>query len=163
MRCLIILCLVACVFAQDAVPEVNWGKCPELQPSQQEQRAKGEVIQQCLDKNPPPAEGASLTQEQIDAHRETITTCALKTEGWFGSDNKYNYNRARKEIQSKNMKPQDQILSKHDECSKEAQENFPDNNIPQVQLYQACMDYHITKICDIKITPPAGAEASASA
>ncbi|KAF8786713.1 uncharacterized protein LOC129972215 [Argiope bruennichi] len=164
MRCfaLVVLCFVATALAQE-VPEVNWGKCPELEPTPEEQRSKGEVIQQCLEKNPPPAEGASLTQEQIDKHRETITTCALKTEGWFGADNKYNYQRAKKEIQSKKMKPEAQILAKHDECSKEAQDNFADNPIAQVQLYQACMDFHITKICEIKITPPAGAEAAASA
>ncbi|KAG8181532.1 hypothetical protein JTE90_014259 [Oedothorax gibbosus] len=157
MRCLalVALCFVAVAYAQE-VPQVNWGKCPELEPTAQEQRSKGDVIQQCLEKNPPPAEGASLTQEQIDAHRETITTCALKTEGWFGANNEYNYQRARKEIQSKNLKPESQILSKHDECSKEAKENFSDSSVPQVQLYQACMDYHITRICEIKITPPAG-------
>ncbi|GIY88909.1 uncharacterized protein CDAR_108221 [Caerostris darwini] len=165
MRCLalVALCFVATALAQEAAPEVNWGKCPELEPTAAEQRSKGEVIQQCLEKNPPPAEGSSLTQEQIDKHRETITTCALKTEGWFAADNNYNYSRARKEIQGKRLKPEAQILGKHDECSKEAKENFPDNNIAQVQLYQACMDFHITKICEIKITPPAGASASASA
>ncbi|KFM79180.1 uncharacterized protein LOC118187075 [Stegodyphus dumicola] len=165
MKCFVlaVLCFAAVAIAQE-VPQVNWGKCPELEPTAEEQKSKGEVIQQCLEKNPPPAEGASLTQEQIDAHRETITTCALKTEGWFGADNKYNYQRARKEIQSKNLKPEAEILAKHDECSKEAKENFPDNNIPQVQLYQACMDFHITKICEIKITPPATeAPAAASA
>nr|AYJ71601.1 odorant binding protein [Pardosa pseudoannulata] len=165
MKFLVLALCLAVVYAQEA-PEVNWGKCPQLEPTAEEQRSKGEVIQACLEKNPPPAEGESLTQEQIDAHRETITTCALKTEGWFGADNKYNYERAKKEIQNKNLTPGAEILKKHDECSKEAQENFPDSNIPQVQLYQACMDFHITKICEIKITPPPqaeGAAASASA
>jgi hypothetical protein len=45
---------------------------------------------------------------------------------------------------------QPQIINQHKDCRKEAEEQFPPG-IAQIQLYQACMDYHISIICGIQI------------
>ncbi|GFS31364.1 odorant binding protein [Nephila pilipes] len=116
------------------------------------------VIQKCLDENPPPALETVTDPKQIDDHREIVTTCALKTEGWFNTNGTYKFDRAKSEIQSKKLDAQVEksISQRHQECQDEAVKRFPDGFIQQVQLYQACMDYHIAEICEIELIPPPG-------
>ncbi|KAH9366925.1 hypothetical protein HPB48_004831 [Haemaphysalis longicornis] len=108
--------------------EVNWGKCPQLKPTEEEKTV-------------------------ILKHREDVTTCALKAEGWFNKNGHYRFDRAKTEISNKKLPSdiQPQVIAKHDECKKEAEEKFPKNFIAQVQLYQACMDHHISQLCGVKI------------
>lgn len=77
----------------------------------------------------------------------------------FNSNGQYRFDRARTEILNKKLAKdvEPQVLSKHDECKKEAEEKFAKNFVAQVQLYQACMDYHISQICGIQIAQAAEA------
>lgn len=140
------------------VPQIDWGKCPQLKPTDADKEQKRLVIQKCLDQNPPPALETVTDPKQIDDHRELVTTCALKTEGWFNEDGSYKFNRAKTEIESKKLDNQVEknISSRHKECQDEAVKRFPEGYIQQVQLYQACMDYHIAEICEIELIPPPG-------
>lgn len=137
-------------------PQINWGKCAQLQPSEAERTAKAQVIDQCLDKVPLP-DVDTANDTVIQQHRQDVTTCALQQEGWFNSNGQYRFDRARTEIVNKklasNVEPE--VLAKHEECKKEAEEKFPKNFVAQVQLYQACMDYHISQICGIQIATDA--------
>lgn len=45
-------------------PKINWGKCPQLEPTERDIEAKSNILQECLRQNPPP-QSESLTQEQI--------------------------------------------------------------------------------------------------
>ncbi|KAH6944417.1 hypothetical protein HPB50_002974 [Hyalomma asiaticum] len=166
----LILCvLVLPAYAQTAGaepprPEINWGKCPQLQPSKEERQQKALVIDTCLEKVPlPDVEHANETV--IQQHREDVTTCALHSEGWFNKNGQYRFDRARTEILNKKLAAdvEPKVLAKHDECKKEAEEKFAHQFVAQVQLYQACMDYHISQICGIQIqgAPQAGAGAPA--
>ncbi|CAN7992953.1 unnamed protein product [Ixodes hexagonus] len=139
-------------------PQINWGKCPQLQPSENERQQKALVIDQCLDKVPLP-DVDTANDTVIQQHRQDVTTCALKTEGWFNSNGQYRFDRARTEILNKKLakEVEPQVLAKHDECKKEAEEKFAKNFVAQVQLYQACMDYHISQICGIQIAQAAEA------
>ncbi|XP_064457625.1 uncharacterized protein LOC135368352 [Ornithodoros turicata] len=137
-------------------PQINWGKCPQLQPTESERQQKALVIDQCLEKVPlPNIENA--TQEDVQKHREDVTTCALHTEGWFNEKGRYRFDRARSEILNKQLAKdvESVVLSKHDECKTESEEKFAQQYVSQVQLYQACMDYHISQICGIQIAQPA--------
>nr|AYJ71602.1 odorant binding protein [Pardosa pseudoannulata] len=140
------------------VPQIDWGKCPQLKPTETDKEQKRLVIQKCLDKNPPPALETVTDPKQIDDHRELVTTCALKTEGWFNDDGSYKFNRAKTEIESKKLdaEVEKNISKRHQECQDEAVKRFPEGYIQQVQLYQACMDYHIAEICEIELIPPPG-------
>ncbi|GFX28535.1 uncharacterized protein TNCV_1153441 [Trichonephila clavipes] len=139
-------------------PQIDWGKCPQLKPTEADKEQKRVVIQKCLDENPPPALETVTDPKQIDDHREIVTTCALKTEGWFNPNGTYKFDRAQSEIQSKKLDAQVEksITQRHQECQDEAVKRFPDGFIQQVQLYQACMDYHIAEICEIELIPPPG-------
>ncbi|GIY18324.1 uncharacterized protein CDAR_602131 [Caerostris darwini] len=139
-------------------PQIDWGKCPQLKPTEADKEQKRVVIQKCLDENPPPALETVTDPKQIDDHRELVTTCALKTEGWFNTNGTYKFDRAKSEIQSKKLDSQVEksISQRHEECQNEAVKRFPDGFIQQVQLYQACMDYHIAEICEIELIPPPG-------
>lgn len=150
--------------AEPPRPEINWGKCPQLQPSKEERQQKALVIDTCLEKVPlPDVEHANETV--IQQHREDVTTCALHSEGWFNKNGQYRFDRARTEILNKKLAAdvEPKVLAKHDECKKEAEEKFAHQFVAQVQLYQACMDYHISQICGIQIqgAPQAGAGAPA--
>lgn len=140
------------------VPQIDWGKCPQLKPTETDKEQKRLVIQKCLDQNPPPALETVTDPKQIDDHRELVTTCALKTEGWFNNDGSYKFNRAKTEIESKKLESEVEknISKRHQECQEEATKRFPEGYIQQVQLYQACMDYHIAEICEIELIPPPG-------
>ncbi|KAG8183921.1 hypothetical protein JTE90_029027 [Oedothorax gibbosus] len=139
-------------------PQIDWGKCPQLKPSENDKEQKRVVIQKCLDQNPPPPLETVSDPKQIDDHREVVTTCALKTEGWFNADGSYKFDRAKSEIESKKLEAQVEknISQRHKECQEEAVKRFAGGYIQQVQLYQACMDYHIAEICEIELIPPPG-------
>ncbi|GFR00253.1 uncharacterized protein TNCT_346691 [Trichonephila clavata] len=107
--------------------QIDWGKCPQLKPTEADKEQKRVVIQKCLDENPPPALETVTDPKQIDDHREIVTTCALKTEGWFNSNGTYKFDRAQSEIQSKKLDAQVEksITQRHQECQDEAVKRFP--------------------------------------
>lgn len=132
---------------------INWGKCPELEPSEPEKLAKAAVITKCLENTPLPA---NITRESVEHHREQIAACALRAEGWFTTKGGYDYTKAEKEIKNKRMqKPlEEQVLSYHSQCKAESEEKYPSSSgsiIAQIQLYQACMDYFISDVCGIEV------------
>lgn len=134
--------------------EVNWNKCPQLEPSESEKTKKTQVITKCLQAAPIPT---NLTRENVEAHREQIATCALKVEGWFDESGAYKYDKAESEIRSKKLDSpiELQVLKFHVACKDEASKKFPkDQNklIDQVQFYQACMDYYISIVCEIEVS-----------
>lgn len=139
-------------------PEIDWGKCPQLKPSEKDKEQKRQVIQKCLEQNPPPPLESITDPKQIDDHREIVTTCALKTEGWFNDDGSYKFIRAKSEIESKKLdaEVEKNISKRHQDCQEDAVSTYPEGYIQQVQLYQVCMDYHIAEICEIKVIPPPG-------
>lgn len=134
--------------------EVNWNKCPQLEPSESEKSKKTQVITKCLQSAPIPT---NLTRENVEMHREQIATCALKVEGWFDESGNYKYSKAESEIRGKKLEPaiELQVLKFHVACKDEASKKFPrDQNklIDQVQFYQACMDYYISIVCEIEVS-----------
>lgn len=134
--------------------EVNWNKCPQLEPSEVEKNKKTQVITKCLQSAPIPT---NLTRENVEAHREQIATCALKVEGWFDDGGNYKYDKAEQEIKGKKLDSaiELQVLKFHVACKDEASKKFPrDQNklIDQVQFYQACMDYYISIVCEIEVS-----------
>lgn len=134
--------------------EVNWNKCPQLEPAESEKNKKTQVITKCLQSAPIPT---NLTHENVETHREQIATCALKVEGWFDEQGSYKYDKAEAEIRSKRLEPsiENQVLKFHVACKDEASKKFPrDQNklIDQVQFYQACMDYYISIVCEIEVS-----------
>ncbi|XP_013788954.1 uncharacterized protein LOC106472832, partial [Limulus polyphemus] len=136
--------------------QINWGECPQLEPTQEEKSKKQTVIANCLKENPPPKPEDEPSPEVLEKHHADITTCALKTEGWFDDNNKYKFDRAKTEIEQKALNPEitEKIKGKHEECKGEAEERFADDFISQVKLYQACMDQNISTICGIQIVAP---------
>lgn len=44
-------------------PKINWGKCPQLEPTEKDIEFKSGILQECLRQNPPPTQVTS--QEQI--------------------------------------------------------------------------------------------------
>ncbi|XP_067139334.1 uncharacterized protein [Centruroides vittatus] len=137
-------------------PEIDWGKCVQLKPSTEEKEQKSKLIQECLKEYPPPA--GEVTREQIDEHRDKIADCGLKKEGWLNDDGSYKFDKAEKELKDKKLdKPiEEKVINKHKDCQKEAAERFPGNHAEQIQMYQACMDFHISKECGIQVAnqPP---------
>lgn len=134
--------------------EVNWNKCPQLEPSESEKSKKTQVITKCLQSAPIPT---NLTRENVETHREQIATCALKVEGWFDDQGNYKYDKAESEIRGKKLESsiELQVLKFHVACKDEASKKFPrDQNklIDQVQFYQACMDYYISIVCEIEVS-----------
>lgn len=45
-------------------PKINWGRCPQLEPTERDIESKSNILQECLRQNPPP-QSESITQEQI--------------------------------------------------------------------------------------------------
>ncbi|XP_053200296.1 uncharacterized protein LOC128385454 [Panonychus citri] len=136
-------------------PQISWGKCPQLEPKESEKKVKAEIISNCLKSITLPE---NITQESVEKHRTEVARCALNAENWFTADGKYRYEKAETEIKNKKLTPdvEPQVLRQHNECKKEAEEQFA-AGIAQIQLYQACMDYHISMICGIQIvgaSPP---------
>lgn len=138
-------------------PIINWGSCPQLEPNENEKREKAEIIKVCLERIPLPS---NITQQSVEIHRAEVAKCALQREGWFNEHGEYKYEKADGEIRKKQLNSaiEQQILTQHTQCQQEAQDKFPklDEVIAQIQLYQACMDYHISKVCGITImnAPP---------
>lgn len=139
-----------------AVPtfEVNWNKCPQLEPSEVEKNKKTQVITKCLQSAPIPS---NLTRENVETHREQIATCALRVEGWFDELGNYKYDKAESEIRAKKLEPtiEVQVLKFHVACKDESSKKFPREQnklIDQVQFYQACMDYYISIVCEIEVS-----------
>lgn len=134
--------------------EVNWNKCPQLEPSETEKNKKTQVITKCLQSAPIPT---NLTRENVETHREQIATCALKSENWFDDKGSYRYDKAEAEIRAKGLDSQIevQVLKFHVACKSEAMNKFPREQhklIDQVQFYQACMDYYISIVCEIEVS-----------
>ncbi|XP_022645714.1 uncharacterized protein LOC111262923 [Varroa jacobsoni] len=133
-------------------PTIEWGKCSQLKPSDSERMTKAAVVEKCVQSLPLP-EAGKASQAEIEKHREDVTTCALKAEGWFDDKGVYKFDRARDEIKNKKLASdiETPVLEKHAECQKEAGEKHTSDYIKQVQLYQACMDFNISQICGIKV------------
>ncbi|XP_074597674.1 uncharacterized protein LOC141852541 [Brevipalpus obovatus] len=142
-------------------PQISWGNCPQLKPSEAEMQSKASIIKSCLQSIPLPT---NITQESVEKHRTDVAKCALAKEDWFDQNGQYRYEKAESEIKGKKLDQniQSQIIAQHTQCRREAETQFsqPEAIIGQVQLYQACMDFHISQICQIRITPgqmnPAG-------
>lgn len=136
-------------------PTIDWGSCPQLEPNESEKQEKANIIKQCLERIPVPK---NITQQSIEVHRAEVAKCALQLEGWFNEHGQYKYEKAEVEIRKKKLDAaiEQQVLAQHTECQQESRTKFPklEEVIAQIQLYQACMDYHISKICSIQITYP---------
>jgi len=137
-------------------PQINWGKCPQLEPSEKEKSTKAQVITKCLETTPLPP---NITRDTVELHREQIAACALQSEGWFTTAGAYDFGKAEAEIKNKKLTKQieDQVLGYHKQCKEEAEEKFPNTKntvIAQIQLYQACMDYFISDVCGIEVNEP---------
>ncbi|XP_076308699.1 uncharacterized protein LOC143224132 [Tachypleus tridentatus] len=138
-------------------PQVHWGRCQQLKPSEQEKAAKQQVLQHCIQRYPPNfKDPRNVTRQEVEEHRTSITACALETEGWFDVSGKYDYQKAKDEIISKNLESEaeKQILQLHESCKAEAKQAFANSIIQQVQLYQNCMEFYITRVCGIQLIPP---------
>jgi len=139
---------------QPVTPTIKWGRCPQLEPTQQEKVKKAEVITKCLEIVPIPQ---NITRESIELHREQVAACALQMEGWFAEEGTYRFEKAQVEIKNKKLEPviEQQVISYHQQCRDEAESRFPKETrqvIAQIQLYQACMDYFISEVCGIEVS-----------
>lgn len=137
-------------------PTINWGQCPQLEPTIQEKMNKANVITKCLEVTPVPQ---NLTRDTVERHREAVAACALQMEGWFTPDIRYRYEKAESEIKSKRLPGgvESKVLQYHTQCKQEAEEKYPHSTqtvIHQIQLYQACMDYFISEACGIEVRMP---------
>ncbi|KAH9405345.1 hypothetical protein TYRP_001193 [Tyrophagus putrescentiae] len=144
------------------VPVIVWGNCPQLEPSEEDKKSKAKVLQECLQEHPIPKE---VTEESIGKHQANIAECALKKENWFETDGSYKFDKAASEIKKKNLSKsmEASLLTAHGKCKSESSEMAKEPKmkgaarVQQVQFYQSCMDFHITKACDIKIQTAAAA------
>lgn len=63
---------------------------------------------------------------------------------------RFRYEKAENEIKKKQLNAQVEqaMLQQHAQCKSEAESKFSkiDEVIAQIQLYQACMDYHISQV-----------------
>jgi len=137
-------------------PQINWGQCPQLEPTTSEKMKKAAVITKCLEVTPIPN---NITRESVERHREQVAACALQMEGWFTPEITYRYEKAETEIKSKRLpgEVEAKVLAHHKQCKDEAEEKYPSSNkniIQQIQLYQACMDYFISEACNIEVSMP---------
>lgn len=137
-------------------PTINWGKCPQLEPSSEEKVKKAAVITKCLEVTPIPK---NITRESVEAHREQVAACALQMEGWFDSKGLYRFDKAESEIKAKKLASEIEVkvLGYHKQCKTEAEDKYPVSSnqlIAQIQLYQACMDYFISEVCGIEVSLP---------
>lgn len=142
-------------------PTINWGRCPQLEPTNEEKIKKAAVITKCLESTPVPV---NITRETVELHREQVAACALRMEGWFNGQGLYRFDKAENEIKAKKLtrEVEEKVLSFHRQCKDEAEEKYPVSSnqlIAQIQLYQACMDYFISEVCGIEVQI-AGSEGS---
>lgn len=139
-------------------PIIDWGKCPQLAPTDEQRKQKTEIIKQCLEATPL-ATGDQLNAEAVEKHRIKLGECALNKEAWFNADKTYKYDKAEEELKKKDVEApiKTKVLEQHDQCKKQAIEKFPATAavIEQVQFYQSCMDFHVSQLCNIKIMLPA--------
>lgn len=68
-------------------PIIDWGKCPQLAPTEQQRRQKTEIIKACLDANPLGTTPEQLNAEAVERHRIKLGECALNKEDWVSSLN----------------------------------------------------------------------------
>ncbi|XP_076327630.1 uncharacterized protein LOC143234275 [Tachypleus tridentatus] len=141
--------------SESDLPQINWGECPQLEPTREDKENKQQVILSCLKEYPPPKPEDAPSREVLNKHYIDITACALKKEEWFGEDGRYKFDRALSQIKQKGLKPEilASIMTEHEYCRNEALETFSEDFISQVQLYQNCMDLRISMACGIKIEP----------
>lgn len=137
-------------------PTINWGKCPQLEPSGEEKVKKAAVITKCLEMTPIPK---NITRESVESHREQVAACALQMEGWFDGKGLYRFDKAESEIKAKKLAGdiEVKVLGYHKQCRSEAEDKYPVSSnqlIAQIQLYQACMDYFISEVCGIEVSLP---------
>lgn len=92
--------------------------------------------------------GSSSAEEELD--EELFGYSAI-----FSGGASYNYEKAEREIRSKRLQPEieQKVLQFHANCRAEAQHKYanPVQIIAQIQLYQACMDYFISDVCQIQV------------
>jgi Spy/CpxP family protein refolding chaperone len=62
-------------------PIIDWGKCPQLAPTEEQRKQKTEIIKQCLEANPL-AMNEALSAEVVEKHRIKLGECALNKEDW---------------------------------------------------------------------------------
>lgn len=62
-------------------PIIDWGKCPQLAPTEEQRKQKTEIIKQCLEANPL-AMTEPLSAEVVEKHRIKLGECALNKEDW---------------------------------------------------------------------------------
>ncbi|KAG9509142.1 hypothetical protein GZH46_02349 [Fragariocoptes setiger] len=139
-------------------PIIDWGKCPQLAPTEQQRKQKTDIIKTCLELNPLNATQEQLNAEMVEKHRIKLGECALKKEDWFNADNTYKYDKAENELKRKDVEAsiKSKLLEHHEMCRKQAVEKFSTDKviIEQVQFYQSCLDYHASNLCGIKIMLP---------
>lgn len=63
-------------------PTIDWGKCPQLAPTEEQRKQKTEIIKACLEKHPLTQPPEQLNAEIVDAHRIKLGECALTKEDW---------------------------------------------------------------------------------
>lgn len=140
-------------------PIIDWGKCPQLAPTDEQRKQKTEIIKTCLESNPIGTSPEQLNAEAVEKHRIKLGECALNKEDWFNADKTYKYDKAEEELKKKDVEAaiKTKILEQHKECKKQALGKFPAGSavIEQVQFYQSCMDFHVSQLCSIKIMLPA--------
>lgn len=66
-------------------PTIDWGKCPQLAPTEEQRKQKTEIIKACLDKHPLTQPPEQLNAEIVDAHRIKLGECALTKEDWVSA------------------------------------------------------------------------------
>lgn len=162
-------------------PIIDWGKCPQLAPTDQQRKAKTEIIKSCLELNPLNVSQEQLNAEIVEKHRIKLGECALTKEDWvslslqsvdwlmpqkliisqnfqFNADKTYKYDKAEDELKKKDVEEalKTKILEQHKQCKAQGLEKFSAQNviIEQVQFYQSCMDFHVSQLCNIKIMLP---------
>lgn len=139
-------------------PIIDWGKCPQLAPTELQRKQKTEIIKACLEANPLTTAPDQLNAEAVEKHRIKLGECALNKEDWFNADKTYKYAKAEEELKKKDVEAgiKTKILEQHQQCKTQALEKFPAAAavIEQVQFYQSCMDFHVSQLCNIKIMLP---------
>lgn len=81
-------------------PQINWGNCSQLRPSEREMQDKANIIKACLQAIPLPS---NITQESVEKHRHDVAKCALEKENWFNQNGQYRYEKAETEIRNKRL------------------------------------------------------------
>lgn len=63
-------------------PIIDWGKCPQLAPTEEQRKQKTEIIKACLEANPLGTNPEQLNAEAVEKHRIKLGECALNKEDW---------------------------------------------------------------------------------